>query len=344
MFEKYSGKKIIVTGHTGFKGSWLVAWLESLNAEVLGYSLKPETDSHFNKLELKCKNVFANINDEKKLVETFKSFSPDIVFHLAAQPLVRQSYIDPIETYETNVLGSLKVYRASLLSNVKAVVSITTDKVYENLETAYAYKEDDRLGGYDPYSSSKACMEIMTDSFKRSFLTDSKMLIATVRAGNVIGGGDWAKDRIVPDLIRTVDSGSAVTIRNPASTRPWQHVLEPLCGYLLVGEKLLAGEKTFERSFNFGPPVEENFTVGDVCQELGSQWPEIKFNLADNTNQPHEAKLLKLNTDLAKTMLNWKPRLTFSESLSITREWYQTFIQEEKVITRGQINLYSKLL
>ena len=210
----YKNKRVFITGHTGFKGSWLTLWLQEIGAEVAGYSLAPEELSHFNLLNLKCKNYFNNINDERTLEKVMCDFKPDIVFHLAAQPLVRESYVDPINTYNTNVTGSLKVYLAALKSNAAAVVSITTDKVYENLETNHAYSETDQLGGHDPYSSSKACMEILTQSFKKSFLASHPMLIATARAGNVIGGGDWARDRLIPDIVQNASKNQKIS--NPS--------------------------------------------------------------------------------------------------------------------------------
>jgi len=227
--QLYKNKNVFITGHTGFKGSWLAMWLHSIGANVTGYSLKPDELSHFNLLNLPIKNYFEDINDEATLTKAIKESKPDIIFHLAAQPLVRDSYDDPITTYNTNVIGTLKVYMAAMKNNVGALVSITTDKVYENNEWHWGYRENDQLGGHDPYSSSKACVELMTDSFRKSFLGDFKMYLATARAGNVIGGGDWAKDRLIPDLVRNASQDKTTPIRNPKSVRPWQHVTSSHC-------------------------------------------------------------------------------------------------------------------
>ena len=274
MFKNiYKNKKVLITGHTGFKGSWLTLWLKSLGADVLGYSLEPETNpSMYEELEIygKCKNVFGNILDEKLLNEAFKEFQPDIVFHLAAQPLVRLSYKEPILTYKTNVIGTLNVLESARNCNsVKAFVNVTTDKCYENNEIRIGYKEDDPMGGYDMYSSSKGCVEIMSSSYRRSFLQEEgSMAMATARAGNVIGGGDWAVDRLIPDCIRGINSDKNIEIRNPIAIRPWQFVLEPLSGYLLLGQKLLEEGKNFAQGFNFGPKEDSVLTVADVAQKV----------------------------------------------------------------------------
>ena len=337
--EIYKNKKVFLTGHTGFKGSWLALWLQELGAEVAGYSLAPEQLSHFNLLDLKMKNYFNNINDQVTLEKAMMDFKPDIVFHLAAQPLVRDSYDDPINTYETNVVGSLKVYMAALKANVGAIVSITTDKVYENKEWLWGYRENDQLGGHDPYSASKACMELMTSSFRKSFLADHKMLIATARAGNVIGGGDWAKDRLIPDLVKNANENKKTPIRNPNSVRPWQHVLEPLHGYLMLGEKLLKNDKTYSESFNFGPHMTHNLSVGEVCKIAGEHWDKITIQITEepkNSNK-HEAELLKLDIEKAVTYLSWNPTFTANESIELTTNWYKAFYLQKTVSTKDDL-------
>lgn len=344
MHSIYKDKKVFITGHTGFKGSWLTLWLQEIGAEIAGYSLPPEELSHFNLLNLKCKNYFNNINDYGSLEKAMLEFKPDIVFHLAAQPLVRDSYDDPITTYDTNVTGSLKVYLAALKANVPALVSITTDKVYENKETLRGYVETDQLGGHDPYSSSKACMEIMTDSFKKSFLHQGQMLLATARAGNVIGGGDWAKDRLLPDFVRNASKNQPTPIRNPNSIRPWQHVLEPLHGYLMLGERLLNGEKEFATAFNFGPVLSDNLTVSKVGEIAKKSWEKIDLKLEIDPNQKHEANLLMLDIHKAETVLKWKPTWSAERAISHTIEWYKNFYLENKTISKVDLESYISAL
>ena len=327
----YKNKKVFVTGHTGFKGSWLCLWLQELGAEVVGYSLPADELSHFNLLKLPMKSYFENINDQTMLMKAIKESKADIVFHLAAQALVRDSYDDPMTTYETNVLGSLKVYWASMQAGVQNLVSITTDKVYENREWQKGYKEEDTLGGYDPYSSSKACVELMTDSFRRSFLSDHKMRLATARAGNVIGGGDWAKDRLIPDLVRNASIGKVTPIRNPQSVRPWQHVLEPLHGYLMLGQKLLEGKTEFCTSFNFGPELEDVATVDKMCELAKNNWDKINAKFVEDTQKKHEAGLLKLDITKAKEVLNWKPMLDSLKATALTINWYKNYYQNQKI-------------
>ena len=270
----YKGKKVFLTGHTGFKGSWLALWLTKLGAKVCGYSLEPNTTpSMFEELNIKDyieKSIIGDILDYEFLNNSIKDFQPDIIFHLAAQPLVRLSYFEPIQTYKTNVIGTLNVLEASRnCKSVKAFVNVTTDKCYENKEIEQGYKEDDPMGGYDMYSSSKGCVEILSSSFRRSFLQEeNSMAMATARAGNVIGGGDWALDRLIPDCIRSINKEIDIEIRNPVAVRPWQHVLEPLSGYLLLGQKLLEDGQKYAEGFNFGPNEESVLTVAEVSQKL----------------------------------------------------------------------------
>lgn len=335
--QLYKNKRVLITGHTGFKGSWMAMWLHSIGAEVAGYALAPDELSHFNLLKLPIKNYIADINDEAAFSAALKAFRPDIVFHLAAQPLVRDSYEDPITTYNTNVLGSLKVYWAALKNEVPALVSITTDKVYENYEWSWGYRENDRLGGYDPYSSSKACVELMTDSFIRSFLADNKMLLATARAGNVIGGGDWAKDRLIPDLVRNAAAKKSTPIRNPYSVRPWQHVLEPLHGYLTLGEKLLNGEKEFSTSFNFGPESQDAATVEEMCRLAKNSWSDIDVQFITDAAKKHEAGLLKLDISKARDLLGYTPSWDSKKATELTIEWYKNYYGNGHVSSRENL-------
>lgn len=329
----YNKKRVLVTGHTGFKGSWLTLWLKSLGAEVLGYSLEPDTNpSMFEELEIysRCRNEFGNILDEKNLKETFNIFQPEIVFHLAAQPLVRLSYSEPVLTYKTNVIGTLNVLEAAKnCPSVKAFVNVTTDKCYENNEVERGYKEDDPMGGYDMYSSSKGCVEIMSSSFRRSFLqADDTMAMATARAGNVIGGGDWALDRLIPDCIRGINAGKDIEIRNPVSVRPWQHVLEPLSGYLLLGQKLLEEGHKYAVGFNFGPNEDSVLTVAQVAKMICAYYG--KGNVVIGEKSPlHEAGLLMLNIEKANDVLGWTPTYSAREAISKAVDWYRHFYEKD---------------
>ncbi|MBH49041.1 MAG: CDP-glucose 4,6-dehydratase [Halobacteriovorax sp.] len=344
MHEIYKGKRVLLTGHTGFKGSWLAYWLQMLGAEVVGYSLAPEELSHFNLLDLQMKNYFEDINNEKALDKAVNETKPDIIFHLAAQALVRDSYDDPVKTYETNVLGSLKVYMAALKNNVPAIVSITTDKVYENKEWSKGYKESDVLGGYDPYSSSKACVELMTDSFRRSFLSKNELYLATARAGNVIGGGDWAKDRLIPDLVRNTAAGKETPIRSPKSVRPWQHVVEPLNGYLMLGQKLLSEDKSVCTSFNFGPDTEDVQTVEQMCLYAKKSWTDIKESIVENNDGKHEAGLLKLDNTKAREILGWSPLMDSEKATDMTIEWYRDYYKNNVISTEKNLKEFEKLI
>lgn len=340
----YKDKNVFITGHTGFKGSWLAYWLKYLGAHVTGYALAPEELSHFKLLNLDIKNYFSNINDEVSLNKAIKESRPDIIFHLAAQPLVRDSYDDPVLTYETNVVGSLKLYQAALKNNVPALVSITTDKVYENYEWIWGYREIDQLGGHDPYSSSKGCVELMTRSFQKSFLGEYQMFLATARAGNVIGGGDWAKDRLIPDLARNASVNKKTPIRNPHSIRPWQHVLEPLNGYLMLGEKLLLQEKAFCTSFNFGPESSDARSVTDMCDLAKKTWSQISYECEVEESAKHEAGLLKLDITKAREMLNWMPLWNSLKATEMTLSWYRDFYLEQKINTEKDLISFESLL
>jgi CDP-glucose 4,6-dehydratase len=345
----YNGKRVLVTGHTGFKGSWLSYWLEQMGATVCGYSTKaPSKPAHIDHLSLNIESIIGDIRNQELLEETINNFKPEIVFHLAAQPLVRLSYKDPIETYETNVMGSLKVYEACRkCDSITSIVTITTDKVYENNEWLWGYRENDRLGGKDPYSSSKAAMEILTSSYIHSYFNEKDFethnkLVATVRAGNVIGGGDWAQDRLIPDIIKASLKKEPVEIRSPHSTRPWQHVLEPLSGYLMVGQKLLERDITFASPFNFGPPVSEDLSVQGVVENLKKHWDVIDYIIKAPKEKMHEATLLKLDCTKANNLLNWRPSLEVEESLEMTIKWYKEFYENNSTITKQDLDLYIK--
>ncbi|KPH55849.1 CDP-glucose 4,6-dehydratase [Helicobacter pullorum] len=351
-FDIYKGKRIFLTGHTGFKGSWLNLWLKSLGAEVYGYALAPNTNpSHFELLggNKEFRGVFADIRDRENLKQSLRSFNPDIIFHLAAQPLVRESYKNPVATFESNVIGTLNILDcARKLESLKAIVVITTDKVYENKEWIWGYRENDALGGYDPYSASKACAEIVTDSMRNSFFNinefgkSHQVLIATARAGNVIGGGDWSEDRLIPDIIKAVCANKSVKIRNPKSTRPWQHVLEPLRGYLMLGEKLLEGKKEFATAFNFGPNLQDNLRVEEILKITKNLWDKVDYVLECDSNAPHEAELLMLDVAKAQKLLNWEPVMNSLESIKYTISWYREFYENGQIVSQEQLGNYIK--
>ena len=344
----WKGKKVLVTGHTGFKGSWLTLWLISIGAEVCGYSLKPnKSQTLFTQLYTQIvksgygngllTNNEGNICDLEKLKQTVNQFQPDVVIHLAAQALVREGYLNPLDTWMTNVQGSLNVLEAIKSTEKKcAVVMITTDKVYENMNWGYAYRENDKLGGYDPYSASKAAAELAISSWRNSFCgnqeyQNNNIIIATARAGNVIGGGDWSKDRIIPDAIRALQSKRPIEIRNPNSTRPWQHVLEPLGGYLLMAENLYERNKKVGTSFNFGPMLESNKCVKDLIRAVLECWPGEYIEHGQRTG-PYEAERLHLNIDKAYIELGWKPRWDFRTTIEKTINWYQTNQQGDNTL------------
>lgn len=345
----YKGKKVFLTGHTGFKGAWLSIWLKQLGAEVLGYSLEPNTTPNlFNLCEIdkEINSVFGDIRDSEKLEKVMTKFNPDIVFHLAAQPLVRLSYNEPKMTYETNVIGTLNVYEAARKCNsLKAIVSITTDKCYENKEWVYGYRENDPMGGYDPYSSSKGCAELLTSSYRNSFFNNLGISLASTRAGNVIGGGDWAEDRLIPDLVRAVSNNEALIIRNPIATRPWQHVLEPLSGYLWLGALLLQGRKELSCGWNFGPNDSNVLSVEEILKLSLKEWGRGVYKV-DKSAQPHEAKLLKLDISKARAELKWEPVYHVEDTISKTIEWYKNFYDNKDInmreFTINQIKEYVK--
>lgn len=327
----WKNKKVFLTGHTGFKGSWMAIWLSHLGAEVKGYSLEPPTNPSLfveAKVESLIESEINDIRDYTKLSLSIKKFSPDIVIHMAAQPLVRASYINPLETYETNVMGTANILHAAIESpTIKAIVNITTDKCYENREIDIAYKEDDPMGGFDPYSSSKGCAELVTSAYRESFLRNKNIGIASVRAGNVIGGGDWAEDRLIPDILRAFESNKSVVIRNPQATRPWQHVLEPLSGYLILAEKLYDSPSEFSEGWNFGPNYSDVKPVGTILDYITKLWPGSSWQL-DKSENPHEANLLKLDISKAKQKLNWKPTWNLETSLEKIIHWHNTWLSK----------------
>lgn len=342
----YKGKRVLVTGHTGFKGGWLTLWLKELGADVCGYALEPNsTPSMFAAAGVAngIRNVFGDILDRENLNKTFQDFQPEIVFHLAAQPLVRLSYAEPVLTYETNVIGTLNVLEAARkCGSVKAFVNVTTDKCYENKEVARGYKEDEPMGGYDMYSSSKGCVEILSSSYRRSFLKDGYAM-ATARAGNVIGGGDWAADRLIPDCVRSIEAGQEIEIRNPVATRPWQHVLEPLSGYLLLGHLLDTQGTKFAQGFNLGPDPDSVLTVAEVARLTVEAYGKGRVRV-HKRDDLHEANLLMLDISKAKTVLGWTPTYAAPEAIVKTVEWYKRFYKSEPVrdFTLRQIKEYQE--
>jgi len=344
----YKDKKVLVTGHTGFKGSWLSLWLIKLGANVIGYSLEPPTKpSHFELLNLGMVSIIGDIRDRDKLNSTFKTHKPEIVFHLAAQPLVRLSYINPVETFEINVIGTINVFEAcKITDSVHAIVNVTSDKCYENREWIWGYRENDPMGGYDPYSTSKGCAELVTTSYRRSFFNTSdygkkhNILIASVRSGNVIGGGDWREDRLIPDIVKAISKREKLKIRNPKATRPWQHVLEPLSGYLMLGQKLLEGRKEYGDAWNFGPNEESHIDVETVVKSIKKRWNRFEYEIDSITNYPHEAKLLKLDCSKARTLLKWKPVWDFEQTLDITVRWYREYYEKGNINTMMDLEEY----
>jgi len=346
----YKGKRVLITGHTGFKGSWLALWLEQMGADVIGYSLEaPTRPNHFELLDINMVSIIGDIRDSKKLESIFQEYRPEIVFHLAAQPLVRLSYKEPVETFETNVMGTINVYEACRnAKSVRAIVNVTSDKCYENKEWIWGYKETDPMGGYDPYSASKGASELVTSSYRNSFFNNEKygkdhnVLLASCRAGNVIGGGDWAEDRLIPDMMKAVSLGNKVHIRNPNATRPWQHVLEPLGGYLMIGQKLLEGKVAFADGWNFGPSDENSITVYDVVKNVQKSWNLIDY-VIDDGNHVHEANLLKLDCSKAHFRLQWYPVWNTEKTFEKTVEWYKNFYSSGKVISLEQLHEYSSL-
>ena len=338
----YRGRRVLISGHTGFKGSWLALWLEQLGAKVSGVSLDPETQpNHFDLLDLSIDDYRLDIRKADEIKNLVEKLCPDIVFHLAAQPLVRRSYRDPLGNWSTNVMGTANVLEACRnVDSVRAIVAITTDKVYANQEWPWGYRENDRLGGHDPYSASKAACELLIDSYRKSYFADSSApLTASARAGNVIGGGDWSEDRLIPDLVRSVDKNTPLVIRSPNATRPWQHVLECLAGYLLLGQRLLEGQREYAEAWNFGPGSDSNRTVSEVLKLMQAHWPQLKWEQT-NTPQTHEANLLYLDHSKAKDRLSWKPVWSLDRALQATADWYRQCQEHGAVMSGRQLAEY----
>ncbi len=345
----WCGKRVLMTGHTGFKGSWLSLWLQSMGVELRGIALPPTTSPALFSLGRVVQGMdhqVADIRDYDRVRVLISEFKPEILFHMAAQPLVRLSYQQPIDTYATNVMGTVHVLEAARRSgSVRAVVNITTDKCYENKEWDWGYREDEPMGGYDPYSSSKGCAELVSGAYRKSFLDAEGIALATARAGNVIGGGDWALDRLVPDILRALETQQTVKIRNPNAIRPWQHVLEPLSGYLLLAERLYQHDKTYAESWNFGPRDEDAQPVHWIVNHLCKAWGNDASWELQPGNHPHEASYLKLDISKAKNRLSWSPQLNLEEALDYVAEWYLAYKNAKDVreLTCNQIEAYTKI-
>jgi len=339
--NKYEGKKVFVTGHTGFKGSWLIKILSMLGADIKGYALEPKTpDDLFYLIDGNaiCTSVIADLRNKEQLAKEVISFQPDFIFHLAAQPLVRLSYEIPVETFEVNAIGTANLLNAVRLLEKKCqVVLITTDKVYHNEEWDYPYRENDRLGGYDPYSASKACAELVISSYRDSFFntnhyTKHQKAIGIGRAGNVIGGGDWSKDRLLPDIAKALGANQKIIVRNPGAVRPWQHVLEPLAGYLLLGAKLSEEPAKFSQAYNFGPYTEDVLSVEEMVKAAIQKWGSGSHEVQAFANQPHEAGLLKLDISKVNAELGWKPKTNAANAVDATMSWYKNYFHSRNEI------------
>ena len=349
LHDFYAGKNVFVTGHTGFKGSWLCLWLTMLGAKVTAFSRAPDTNpNHFEMLTPDYDSVIGDIRDADLVNKTVDTCKPEVVFHLAAQPSVLYSYQHPLETFASNVSGTANVLDACRQSSsVRSIVIITTDKCYKNKEWLWGYREHDELGGFDPYSASKACSELVTASFRDSFFPVSEYgdshekLVASVRAGNVIGGGDWVADRLVTDIMKFANAKKPTLLRNPYSVRPWQHVLEPLNGYLLLGSKLHQGEVELAGPFNFGPDSADQLDVLTVARTLQGYWSDIEYTLAEVEQKQHEAKLLRLDCTKSREVLGWRPVWTGETMFAKTAEWYREFYREGKLLSEQQLKEYT---
>jgi len=349
--EFWKGKKVFLTGHTGFKGAWLSLWLQDCGALIAGYALAPNTKPNLFDAALVAdgmQSVIGDVRDLDKLTKTMRHFSPEIVIHMAAQPLVRLSYKNPVDTYSTNVMGTVNLLEAVRnTGSVKAVVNVTTDKCYENKEWIWGYREDEPMGGHDPYSNSKGCSELVTAAYRSSFFNYSgSAKIASGRAGNVIGGGDWADDRLIPDIFKSFENKESVVVRNPSATRPWQHVLEPLSGYLVLAERLYLDGDEYAEGWNFGPHDDDVKPVSEIIEYLVERWGAGASWIHDESEQPHEAQLLKLDISKAKKLLGWAPKWSLFTALNSIVEWHKEWLNggDIKAITLKQIHKFENLL
>ncbi len=346
--DVYRDRRVLITGHSGFKGSWLAEWLIALGARVCGVSLRPGYEpNHHGLLKLPLLSEWANIREPGELRGIVGEFQPEIIFHLAAQPLVRLSYHEPVETFVTNVMGTVHVLEtARTARSLRAVVAVTSDKCYENSGSGEPFRESDPMGGFDPYSASKGCAELAVASYRQSFFhpadygTKHHVLIASARAGNVIGGGDWAADRLVPDLMRTASRGGTAELRSPDAVRPWQHVLEPLSGYLLLGARLFAGDAGCAEAWNFGPEASGALSVAQAAGLLARHWDAVQYRAAAPKENPHEAKILRLDCTKAHEKLNWHPVWNAETAFRRTAEWYRDFYEEKQVNTIADRECY----
>jgi CDP-glucose 4,6-dehydratase len=342
----WRGKRVLLTGHTGFKGSWLSLWLQSMGSTLRGVALMPPTSPALFDVARVAEGMehrIADIRDFAAVKAQMNEFQPEIVIHMAAQPLVRESYLQPIDTYAINVMGTVHVLEAARhTGSVRAIVNITTDKCYENGEWVWGYREDEAMGGYDPYSSSKGCAELVSSAYRRSFLKDASIAMATARAGNVIGGGDWAADRLIPDILRALQDRKAVLIRNPQAVRPWQHVLEPLSGYLLLAERLFIHGQADAEAWNFGPNQDDARPVQWIVERLCERWGDDSSWELQRGNHPHEASFLNLDTGKARHRLKWTPRWSLETALDRTTEWHQAWLkgQDMRALCQSQIVRY----
>ncbi len=344
----WKNKRVFVTGHTGFKGGWLSLWLQSMGAEVYGYALNPPTEPNFFTVAnidggMQSSRI-ADIKDADNLLKSIQATSPQIVFHLAAQPLVHYSYAHPAETYATNVMGIVNLLDAvRKIPSIKAVINITTDKCYENREWVWGYRENEPMGGSDPYSSSKACSELVTAAYRQSYLESMGVALASARAGNVIGGGDWAKDRLIPDFLRALDAGEILKIRAPNSIRPWQHVLEPLSGYLMLAERLYVEGASFAEAWNFGPSYDATYSVQWIVERMAEIRSDVNWRCCEES-QLHEANYLKLDSSKAHIKLGWKPKWNLETALNKTIAWHQSWCNKQnmRAITLQQITEYTE--
>lgn len=339
MFENvFKNKIVLITGHTGFKGSWLCIWLKELGANVVGYALEPYTERDnfvVSGLENRITSITGDVRDFQKLSKVFEKYQPEFVFHLAAQPIVRESYDNPKETYDINIGGTVNILECCRLTgSVKVVINVTSDKCYENKEWVWGYRENDPMGGYDPYSSSKGCSELITDAYRKSFFNPNGFdkhgkSLSSARAGNVIGGGDWQKDRIIPDCIKALENNKPIEIRNPHATRPWQHVLEPLSGYLLLASKMCKEPQKFCGAWNFGPNQDSIITVGEIADMIVAKWGSGSWVDQSDKSEPHEANLLSLDISKAKTYLKWSAVWNTETTIEKTVEWYVEYKQKD---------------